>query len=275
MQHSGLHRYAVGVAVCTFLLVITGAVVTSYQAAKETPAAILLLHTIVAGAAGLLTLGLALWLARLNDRPWLPKLGWTALVLVVLEGVVGMSLHSAAYMHAVLAQFLFGTTVAISVLTSASWCGKPELVADQMRPPMNTLARLTLGLVIVQVMLGAAVRHKMLNAMSHIGFAVVVALSALLLGMCLIHQAPQHRILRPAAITLMVVTGVQVFLGFTAFIVRLMAAEGAPVLVVSTCMHVSVGALTLGATVLAMLEVRRYVVRPTEIPAQAQPTTAG
>jgi heme A synthase len=247
------------VTVLTLLLVITGAILTSNSLVAAAPPLIQQFHRLVAGIAGLLVIGLGISVARLPNRPALPKLGILAIAVVLVDAVLGMFAPSAAFVHAALAQMLFGVVVAIAVLTSPAWCGNGEVIEDQMRPPMNTLAPIALGVVMLQVILGAAVRHKLLGPMSHISFAVFVALATLMLGMCVIHQAPQHKALRPGAITLMTITGVQVFLGFTAFIVKLMAPETSPVLMISTSTHVTFGALTLGATVLLTLLIRRYV----------------
>jgi heme A synthase len=260
MQTSGLHRYSIAVAALTLLLVITGAVVTSSQRGSPVPAMPeQQIHFWVAVAVGLLTIGLAFRLSRVADRPWFGKLGWGALGLVLAQAAIGLLSPSAAAVHAVVAQVFFGLTVAIAVLTSAEWSGKAEQIDDQMRPPMPTLANITLAMVLVQIMLGAAVRHKMMGAISHIGFAILVALVGLLLGMCVLHQAPEHRRLRPAAVNLMVIIGVQVFLGFGAFILKLMMAETALAVVIVTTAHVTTAALVLGSTVLLDLEIHRYM----------------
>jgi heme A synthase len=260
MQPSGLHRYSVAVVVLTMLLVITGAVVTSTQPGTPVPATLeQQIHRWAAALVGLLAAGLAFRLSRVEDRPSFNKLGWAALGLVVVQAAIGMLAPSAAAIHAVLAQIFFGTTVAIAVVTSAEWSKPAEQIEDQMRPPMRTLANITLAMILVQIMLGAAVRHKIMNAISHIGFALVVALVAFLLGMCVLHQAPQHRRLRPSAVQLMILVGVQVFLGFASFILKLMMAETALAVAIVTTAHVTTAALVLGSTVLLDLEIHRYM----------------
>jgi len=259
MANTAPHRYMIAVTVCTLLLVITGAIVTSNSAVAPVPLLLQQIHRAAAAVTGLLILGAAIRLSTISDRPWVSQLGWTAVALVVVEAALGILAPSAGFVHAVLAHVLFGVMVGIAVLTSPAWSRDGEIIEDRMRPPMNTLAPLALALVVVQVLLGAAVRHNLLGVLSHIGFALVVALALFVLGMCLLHHAPNHRVLHAGAITLMIVTGIQVFLGFTAFIVRLMAAETSPVRVISSITHVSVGALTLGSAVMVMLQVRRYV----------------
>lgn len=275
MQTSGLHRYSLAVAALTLLLVITGAAVTSVQRDSLVPATPeQQIHRWVALAVSLLTIGLAFRLSRVSDRPALAKLGWAALALVVVQAVIGMLAPSAAAIHAVLAQIFFGVTVAIAVVTSAEWSGPAEHIEDQMRPPMPTLANITLAMVLAQIMLGAAVRHKMMGAISHIGFAILVALMAFLLGMCVLHQAPQHRRLRPAAVLVMTMVGVQVFLGFGAFILKLMMDEGTLPVMIVTAAHVTTAALVLGSTVLLDFEIHRYLKAGLAHRAGARPTVA-
>jgi hypothetical protein len=66
-----------------------------------------------------------------------------------------------------------------------------------------------------------------------------------------------HRTLRPTAITMMVIAGTQVFLGFGAFIVRMMVDENTLPVQIATMAHVTTGALTLASTVVLALEIRR------------------
>ncbi|MBV8728243.1 MAG: hypothetical protein JO336_00395 [Acidobacteriia bacterium] len=273
METSGLHRYSLAAAAFTLLLVITGAVVTSNQPGGHIPAAEQWFHQMVAGVVVLLTAGLAWRLSRVADRPAFPKLGWSALGLVVVQAVLPMLAPGAATLHAVLAQVFFGVTAAITVVTAPGWCAG-EMVDDRMRPPLRTLANITLGMVLVQIILGASVRHKVIGALSHIGFAVLVALAAMVLGMCVLNQAPQHRTLRPAAINLMVMTGIQVFLGFGAFIMKLMMADTATGVVVVTVAHVTTAALTLGATVTLTLRIQRYFRAAAPEEASARPSVA-
>jgi heme A synthase len=262
MQISRLHRYALALAVCTLLLVISGAVVTGNtgnQPGAQPSGPEQFVHRIVAGGVALLTIGLAFALARVPKRPLFARLGFAALALVVLQAALGMLAPSAGAIHAILAQVFFALTVAIVAVTTTEPQGEIEIVKDHMRPSMATVANITLAMVLVQITLGAAVRHKLLGVLSHIGFAVLVALAALMLGMCVLHQAPQHKPLRPAAILLMVITGVQVFLGFAAFILKLMIAETALAAVIVTTAHVTTAALTLGATLMLRLHIQHYM----------------
>jgi len=261
---------------------MTGAVNFSNSIASHTPAQGLsplqLVHRGLAVIVGLLTLTLVYWWSQIQQRPpsgpWFGQLGWSALGLVIAQAALGLTAPSAAVLHAILAQLFFGLSIAIVVVTSQAWSKEAELVDDRMRPPMPTLANLTLILVLIQITLGALVRHKLLGVVSHMGFAVLVALAAMMLGMCVLHQAPEHRRLRSTAIHLMVIVGVQVFLGFSAFILQIMDVETALAGVIVTTAHVATAALTLGATVMLKLEIQRSMRAASPQREGARPTIA-
>src|SRR6202012_5645886 len=100
-----LHRYAVTLAVCTLLLVVAGASVTSKQAGLSVPDWPLSYgqvmpqmtggglfehgHRMVATFGGMLTVGLAIWLSLTEKRAWMRKLGWAALGAVIVQGLLG------------------------------------------------------------------------------------------------------------------------------------------------------------------------------------------
>jgi len=229
--------YAAGLALATLFLVATGAEVTSHQVGLDQ------IHRWAGAVVGLLTLGLAIQLRRL---------GWVLFPLAVVLAVT----RGAA--HAFLAQLFFAATVAIALVTSSGWKREPEMVDDMSAPPLRSCAVVMVGLVVVQVALGAAVRHKAMGPTLHIVGALVVALAILLVGVLVMNQCPTHRTLRPCAIIMMAIAGTQVFLGFAAFIVRMMADESTLPVVISTVAHVTTGALTLAAAVVVTLQIRRH-----------------
>lgn len=281
MQSSWLHRYATLVAVCTLFLVIAGASVTSKEAGLSVPdwplsygqvipqmtGGVLFEtgHRMVATVVGMLTIGLAIWLARVESRKWMRRLGWLALAGVVAQGLLGgatvLLLQPApiSIAHACLAQLFFSVTVAIAVFTSRHWQEGPELVEDYGWPSLRSLAILTPILVLVQIALGAGFRHRAFSLMPHIIGAMIVPFAILLVGAFVLHQFPRHRALRPAAIALLIITGVQVFLGIAAYFARLEAAEYPLFMVFTTVAHVATGGLTLASSVVLGIQIRRNV----------------
>jgi len=87
MPSPWLHRYAVLLAVCTLFLVVAGASVTSHQAGLSVPDWPLSYgqvmppmvggvlwehgHRMVATFVGMLTVGLAIWMAVAEPRRWM------------------------------------------------------------------------------------------------------------------------------------------------------------------------------------------------------------
>src|SRR5438132_10233457 len=105
MQTPWLHRYAILVAVCTLLLVVAGASVTSKEAGLSVPDWPLSYgqvmpqmtggvffehgHRMIATTVGMLTIVLTVWLWRVEPRAWMKKLGLVSLGAVILQGVLG------------------------------------------------------------------------------------------------------------------------------------------------------------------------------------------
>jgi len=237
-----LHRTAVLLAIATLALVLLGAGVTS-QAGPPWEVS----HLAVGATVGALTLILALLLRN--------RFGWLLLAAVLVQAMLGNRAPAVAAFHAFLAQMFFAATVAVAFVTSRIWKREPEIAEDM--PSLRTLSIVTVALVMAQVALGAAVRHKVMGAGLHITFALVVALMIVVLGMLVTNKCPTHRTLRPTAITMMVIAGTQVFLGFGAFIVRMMVDENTLPVQIATMAHVTTGALTLASTVVLALEIRR------------------
>src|SRR5713226_1672795 len=105
MHNKALHRFAIFTAVCTFCLVIAGGLVTSTQSGLAVPDWPLSygqlmppmvggifyehLHRMVATFVGVLTIILAVWVWRKEDRGWMRILGFVALALVIMQGLLG------------------------------------------------------------------------------------------------------------------------------------------------------------------------------------------
>ena len=265
MESPWLHRYAVLLAACTLLLIATGPPVASHDAEATAPVGTLLeqSHRVMGASVGILTIGLVIWLALAVERARLRRLGWIVLAALVVEGGLGartvlLSLpRTAGISHAFLAQLLFGSTVAVAVFTSGGWRLDPELVEDHGWLSLRSMAIATPAVVLVQVALGAAYRHKAIGLMPHLAGAMIVALVILVVCVFVTQQFPTHRSLRPAAVTLMTIAFIQVFLGVTVLSVGTFVAETEPPMVISTVAHVTTAALTLGATVVLAILLRR------------------
>ena len=166
---------------------------------------------------------------------------------------------TAGIAHALMAPLFFAAVVAIAVVTSPGWSRGPEHVSDYGWPSMRSLAILTPILVLLQILLGAAFRQKALTLLPHVLGAMFVALVILLESIFVLQQFPTHRALRPAAKTLLGVAFGQVFLGLTALIMKSMADDTDPAVIITVAAHVTGGALTLATTIVLSILIRRNV----------------
>jgi len=124
-------------------------------------------HRMVATAVGALTIILALWLWVSEPRAWLRNLGWAALVMVIIQGVLGgvtvlLKLPTAvSATHASVAQAFFMTVTFVALALSPGWNRepRPETSASSSLPRW---ALATTVALYIQLILGATTRH--LNA---------------------------------------------------------------------------------------------------------------
>ena len=84
------------------------------------------IHRLIASTVGFLTIILAIWLWRAEGRRWLRNLGFAALALVILQGVLGglrvtLLKDEIGVFHACLAQMFLGLLIVITLATSRLW----------------------------------------------------------------------------------------------------------------------------------------------------------
>lgn len=121
-------------------------------------------HRLIASVVGLLTIVLAVWLWKSEPRHWLRRLGFVALGMVVLQGVLGglrvtMLKDEIGVFHACLAQAFFGLLVFIAVASSRWWAQhKSPVLADSAA--LRWCAILATALIYGQLALGATMRHQ-------------------------------------------------------------------------------------------------------------------
>jgi hypothetical protein len=251
LKRSRTHRYAVFVAFCTLLLPMSGAAVTS---SRDQPRQALFQNIHTAGAAVEILLVIGLFVCLFRTRA-----GWSILALVIADAAVRSSGPVAGTLHAFLAAVLFAATAAISQFTSPSWEREPEFVQDYGWPSLRFLSGAAAFLVAVQVGFGAGFRHGAVGVLPHLLGALVVALFIMIVGAFVTHQFPQHASLRPIAVALMSITGIQVFLGMAAFLMRLMNMAGTMAFLGISVGHVATGSLTFAVCVMLAVEIRRSV----------------
>ncbi|HEY2798662.1 MAG TPA: COX15/CtaA family protein [Thermoanaerobaculia bacterium] len=183
-----LHRFAVGTACATLLLIVAGGLVTSTESGLSVPdwpttygssmwtfpvskwvGGIRYEHShrLIASFVGFLTILLAMFLARREPRRWVRRLGYGALAAVVAQGILGgmtvlfLLPTWISVAHACLAQLFFCLTVAIAVVTSPRWAEATpgDLRAALSRNPVARMSLVTAAAIFLQLLLGAIMRH--------------------------------------------------------------------------------------------------------------------
>jgi heme A synthase len=149
--------------------------------------------------------------------------------------------------------------IALAVFTSTRFAAGPELVDDKFGTLRKTVLWM-IALVLVQIALGASYRYNVLGVIWHILNAMVVLILILVVGVLTLKQYPAHPALRPAALALVVIAGAQVLLGFATFLVLLMVSKNTPALVDVSMAHITIGAVTLAASVAMAIQIR-YSIR--------------
>ena len=146
--------------------------------------------------------------------------------------------------------------VASAVLTSKRWEAGPKHVECSWKP-LRPLGIAVPILVVLQIGLGTAFRHNAMGVVWHILDALIVLAVAMVAGVCVLRQYEEHHSLRPAALALLIIVGVQVLLGFSVYLVLLMSSENNTGLIVTGMLHVINGSLTLAASVVLAMQMHR------------------
>jgi heme a synthase len=280
------HRLAVITACATFPLLFIGGLVTSKGAGLAVPdwpttfGYNMFLypwskmvgnifyehsHRLVASAVGFLTIALALSLWFRERRNWLRWLGVIALVLVIVQGVLGglrvtLLEQSLAIVHASLAQAFFALTVSLALFTSPEWREKIAEAPQADYGRLRRLAAVTTGLIYVQVLFGAVLRHTGLRLDAHLLFAALVTLHVVLLTARIFKDhSDHHRLTRPA-LFLSAMLLLQLFLGTVSYLTKFTTILRIPIdaTVFLTTTHLAAGALMLVTSLILTLRSYRY-----------------
>jgi cytochrome c oxidase assembly protein subunit 15 len=220
-------------------------------------------HRLVASAVGLLTIALTLAFWFQERRHWLRRLGVAALVLVILQGLIGglrvvLLEQTLAIVHAAFAQLFFALTVSLVVFTSAEWRRAPRQIADGGR--LRRLCAFTTGLIYVQAIFGAVLRHTGERVDAHLLFAALVALHVVLILLRVMKfHGDLPGLTRPAWM-LGILLLVQLLLGVASYLGKFTTMLGMPmgILVLLTTTHLVIGALMLATSLLLTLRAYRF-----------------
>jgi len=301
IRNRALHGFAVFTACCTFLLIIAGALVTGNDAGLAVPDWPLSYgsltppmiggifyehgHRMVASFVGFLTIILAVWLWKKDDRPFVRRLGWIALAVVVTQGILGgitvlfFLPAPVSVMHACLAQAFFCIVSSLALLSSESWQrGARSVAGDIKGVSMRQLCLWTTTSVYGQLVLGAALRHTKVGLVWHIMGAFLVTFFAVwTVARIYKYYANVAQLFRPAMF-LAILLAAQLSLGVGSYLVRLASREDvqpSALMVTVTTAHVAMGAVVLVVSLVLTLQCRRLLVpaksklRVTSVPQEA------
>jgi len=282
----------------TFLLVIAGGLVTSNEAGlavvdwPNTFGSNMFLyplakmtggiyyehaHRLFGALVGLTTIGLAIRLWRRDDRSAVRRMATLAVVLVIVQGVLGglrvtggftLSTEEAdmapsiilAVVHGVLGQVFLAVLVGLAVVTSSWWVQAPDAEVRPSSGMDRTLQVWLLGVLVLQLVLGAIQRHLAQGLIIHISLAAVVVMIAVVAGARAWGLYVGVRPLQTLGRLLMSGVAVQVTLGIAALAVTQgQAIVGAPstLEVTIATAHQATGAALLALSVALLLWTRR------------------
>jgi cytochrome c oxidase assembly protein subunit 15 len=180
-----LHRFATALACLIVLLIAAGALVKSKEAGLSVPDWPLSYgslspphwwridtvraehgHRMFAGTIALLTILLAILLQRGERRAWVRRLGWSAVGAVFAQAILGgvtvlLFLPPAVSIaHAGLAELFLCTVTCLAVVTARSFWTTPERAVPAETRGLASLAAATTGMIYIQILLGAVMRHN-------------------------------------------------------------------------------------------------------------------
>ncbi len=282
------HGFAVFTACAALVVITAGALVTSNDAGLSVPdwptsfgylvkvphfvggVRYEWSHRMVAGTLVTLTLAIALWTLLVEKRRWLRWLAVGAFLTVIAQATLGgltVLLFQPPWIstaHATVAQTFFCIAVSIALFTGRKWVEEQTRVEfDTRRPALFTLTLLSIFVLYVQLILGGMFRHHGMSWWPHVANAVIVAFVLAWTAIRAISAYSKIDAVRRPAIVMLSLLITQLCLGFAAFLTRVAwgrsAAQPELPMVVSTVMHVAVGAILLATTVVLAIQVRRHV----------------
>lgn len=281
------HRFALLTAIATFPLLFMGGLVTSMGAGLAVPdwpttfgynmftypwskmvGGIFYEHShrLFGSAVGFLTILLTVSLWRYESRSWLRRLGLAALGAVIFQGILGglrvvWTQTTLAIIHACVAQAFFALAASIALFTSPEWDRQPEKKISADAGRIQRLGLTTTGLLYLQLILGAMVRHRGEFIAWHIVGAAVVTLHVILLANRTVRAHGDLPTLARSAALLRGLLLIQLSLGVAAYFAKFTVAGAllSPYVVLLATSHVVIGALMWATSVRLTLRAFRFL----------------
>ncbi|HSI84388.1 MAG: heme A synthase [Candidatus Methylacidiphilales bacterium] len=199
---TGLHRYALFLALAAFILITSGGIVTSHNAGMAVPdwpnsfgynmfllpvskwfseLGIIQEHThrLIASYVGMFTIAFLVYIYWKDGRGWMRMLGVLALAAVIIQGVLGglrvLNVNTDfGVVHGCLAQAFFTLICLMALFTSPWWVNTSVEQARRGAPVPAYVPRFLVVLtaaIFLQLTLGATMRHAHIGK-AHLGLAV-------------------------------------------------------------------------------------------------------
>jgi cytochrome c oxidase assembly protein subunit 15 len=237
-------------------------------------------HRLLGSLVGLITLCLSIHLALVEKRAFVKAMGFAALAMVIIQGVLGGvrvtdNLLVLAFAHGVFGQAVFAMLVAIAALVSTRWLSGEAPLQVSSALTEQRMTRVLLGLLLLQISLGSLLRHMGSFTMLHIALAIIIVIFAAFIGIRISACYPQLKPVSLLGSGLMHIAFTQLLLGFAALAGRGMASKAGQLYsathtevaanpplfyIISTSAHQIMGALLLAWAVLLACWVSRQLV---------------
>jgi heme a synthase len=251
-------------------------------------------HRMIAEFVGLMTIIVAVWTWRVDKRRWMRGLTIGAVAGVIIQGVLGgltvlnFLPPAISTAHATVGQTMFCVLAAIAVFTSRSWLDEPkEKISLKDARPLLHHCWMLIGFLYLQLILGAAFRHvwtkwgpsgsnhwpvhRIVHMLlyPHILNALFVTVLVLYVSLRAMTKHPTITQLRRPALWMLVLLIVQLMLGVSAYVVRVIQgvneAQPTMTLVAVTVAHLAVGALILASTMILTIQAYRHTGDPASV----------
>lgn len=280
--------FAAVAAITTGILIVAGGVVTSLEAGLAVPDwpntfgypmifyplsmmqedgnvyaehAHRLWGTLVGFTAIVLTIHV--WIA--DSRKWLRWIVAGILLAIVVQGIMGGLRVTAtntalALIHGVFGQLVFVLLAGVAVCASATWINATEKHASRLARGTRKMSLALVIVLIIQLMLGAGLRHYGHGLYPHMSFAFIPLFLGVLLGFRVRSSHTEFPVLPRNGLILLILVKIQVLLGFAAWIATSHGQDTPPLadVIVST-IHQANGAAVLAFSFMLMLFAHRLL----------------
>ncbi len=241
-------------------------------------------HRLFGSLVGLTTLVLAIHLQRADRRPWVRRAALIALALVIVQGLLGGFRVTTAeiqadagrvvaysetarslvlrVVHGVTGQLFFAMMVALAAVTAGRWKSSHRPTVAPSAATDHGLTILFMVSLMVQLILGALLRHLSKGLFIHIGMATVVLVIGILVGARAAGLPHGQPILARLGRSILWAVSLQIVLGVAALAVTFSAGGRVPPPIsetIVTTAHQALGAGLLGAAVLLAAWSRRLL----------------